>query len=330
MIDLLQTALLPILDVEVPIVQAPIGSAVTPDLVAAVSNTGGLGVIPGSWMSIENLRAFIQMVRSKTARPFAVNLCLEWEQERRLGCAIDEGIQAVSFFWGDPEPNLVATCKNADVKVLHTVGSATEALQAQDAGIDVVVAQSWEAGGHVRSAVGAMALIPAIADVVDIPVIAAGGISDGRGLAAAIMLGASGIWMGTRFLLSDESDTHADYQQALLAACESDTTMSQVFEVGWPNADHRTLTNSTVRQSQNIPLASRPDRDEIIGNKSNGSAIKLYSDDTPTKGDFADVERMALYAGQSVGGIHKIQPAAEIVEQVTAEARQLLARSSSA
>lgn len=132
--------------------------------------------------------------------------------------------------------------------MLHTVSTAAEAGQAVDCGVDVVIAQGWEAGGHVRGKVATMPLVPAVVDVVgSVPVFAAGGIADGRGLAAALSLGASGAWIGTRFLASNEVAIHPHYRERLLQATEDDTTyLDELFDIGWPKARHRVLRNSTV------------------------------------------------------------------------------------
>ena len=132
---------------------------------------------------------------------------------------------------------------------MHTVGSAADAKRAIDAGVDIVVAQGWEAGGHVRGTVATMPLIPAVVDAVSpAPVVAAGGIADGRGLAAALALGAAGAWIGTRFLASNEASIHPRYRERILQANEADTIyLEDLFDVRWPNAPHRTLRNQIVQ-----------------------------------------------------------------------------------
>ena len=150
---------------------------------------------------------------SPTSKPFAVNLVLDWDPAERLAIALHEGVRIVSFFWGDPAP-WVEQVHAAGGIVLHTVASAEEARRAADAGVDAVVAQGWEAGGHVWGQVSTLALVPRVVDAVaPLPVVAAGGIADGRGLAAVLALGAGAAWMGTRFLLAEEAATHPVYQE---------------------------------------------------------------------------------------------------------------------
>lgn len=162
------------LGIEVPIIQAPLGGVGGPALAAAVSNAGGLGTLPLWGADIEALRQQVRETRALTAKPFAVNLNLDFPQEERLDACLQEGVPVISFFWRDPSA-LVARAKSAGAIVLHTVSTAAEARHAVECGVDVVIAQGWEAGGHVRGMVATMPLIPAVVDAVGpIPVIAAG------------------------------------------------------------------------------------------------------------------------------------------------------------
>src|ERR1700757_4284799 len=209
--------------VELPIIQAPMGGAAGPALAAAVSNAGGLGMLVPWRADLDTVRRQIREIRALTARPFGVNLNLEFPQQERLEVCLEERVPVISFFWRDPGA-LVQRAKAAGATVLHTVASAEDARRAVDAGVDIVVAQGWEAGGHVRGTVASLPLVPAVVDAVgDRPVVAAGGIADGRGMAAALALGAAGVWIGTRFLASEEVSIHPEYQRRILAASENDT-----------------------------------------------------------------------------------------------------------
>ena len=211
------------LKIELPIVQAAMGGASCPALAAAVSNAGGLGMLALSWSSADDMRREIRETRELTGRPFGVNLVLEWPQADRLAVCLEEGVAVISFFWGQAGP-LTEIAHRGGAKVLHTIASADAARRAVDDGADIIVAQGWEAGGHVHGKVATMALVPTVVDrVPGTPVIAAGGIADGRGLAAAMALGASGAWIGTRFLASPEAAIHSRYRDLLLAAKETDT-----------------------------------------------------------------------------------------------------------
>jgi NAD(P)H-dependent flavin oxidoreductase YrpB (nitropropane dioxygenase family) len=179
--DRLETSLTRLLGIDVPIIQAPIGSAATPELAAAISNGGGLGMLSITWMSPEAARDAVRRTRELTPLPFGVNLVLEWSPEEKVEIALDEGVSVVSFFWGDPS-RYVGRVHEAKALVLHSVGSVAEARAARDAGVDAVVAQGWEAGGHVRGDVPTMVLVPRVAsEGAPLPVVAAGGIGDGRG-----------------------------------------------------------------------------------------------------------------------------------------------------
>ncbi len=325
----LKTPLTDLLDITAPVVQAPISDLVRPQLVAAVSNAGGLGVHPFSGSEPATLDGIIAETRALTAKPFAVNLALYLDQDERLGVCLDAGVALVSFFWGDSSP-LVGRVHAAGAKAMQTVASADETKRAVDAGVDVIVAQGWEAGGHVRSEVGSMALIPAVVDAAgDVPVIAAGGIADGRGLAAALMLGAAGVWMGTRFVASREAVTHPGYLDRLVEARENETEIGTLFDLDWPDAPHRTLRNSTIeawRAAGSPPSGARPGEGEPVAAHADGSPILRYESEPPANDMTGDWEAMTLFAGQGVALVGDVKPAADIVADTVAEARRLLAR----
>lgn len=234
-----------LLGIDIPIAQAPIGGLTTPALAAAVSNAGGLGTLSGTWRDPQRLRSLIAATQRLTTRPFAVNLVLVWEPDERLGICLEAGVRVISLSFGDPTP-YVRRSHDAGAIVCQMVGSAAEARRAVDAGVDLIVAQGWEAGGHIGGEISTLALTPVVVDTVaPTPVLAAGGIVDGRGLAAALVLGAAGAWMGTRFLLSDEADIHTTYQARIAAARETDAIFTGVFDGGWTTHPMRALRNST-------------------------------------------------------------------------------------
>ncbi|HVE97582.1 MAG TPA: nitronate monooxygenase [Mycobacteriales bacterium] len=317
------------LGMTLPVVQAPIGSAATPALAAAVSNAGGLGSLALSWTPVEACAARVRAATALTDRPFATNVVLAWPQEERVRACLDAGVRVVSTSWGDPAP-CTALIHRAGALHVHMVASAEEARRAADAGVDAVVAQGWEAGGHVAGQVSTLALVPAVVDAVSpVPVLAAGGITDGRGVAAALVLGAAAAWVGTRFLLAAEADVHPEYRARLIAASETDTVYGGLFDGGWPDAPHRTLRNSTTRawQEAGSPApGARPGEGDVVARRGDaGAEIRRYSDDLPLSRDVGDVEAMALYAGQGVGLVRRTAPAAEIALELAHEARQVLA-----
>ena len=188
---------------------------------------------------------------------------------------------------------------------MHTVGSAEEARRAVGCGVDIIVAQGWEAGGHVWGCVATLPLVPAVVDAVaPIPVIAAGGIGDARGVAAVLALGAQAAWVGTRFLLADEMPIHEEYRRLLIAAGETDAEWyANLYEVGWPNAPHRALHNSTAErwEAAGRPApGSRPGEGEVIAHLASDDAILRYSPAPPMVGTTGEIEALSLWAGQSV------------------------------
>jgi len=313
--------------IALPIVQAPVGGITTPALAAAVSEAGGLGMLSITWRDPQTLRTLLRDTRARTTRPFAVNLVLEWDPAERLAIALEEGVRIVSFLWGDPAP-WVDQVHAAGGLVLHTVASAEEARRVADAGVDAVVAQGWEAGGHVWGEVSTLALVPRVVDAVaPLPVVAAGGIADGRGLAAVLALGAGAAWMGTRFLLAEEAATHPVYRESVIAADETATAYSSLFNVGWPDAPLRTLRNSTWeawRAAGEPPPGVRPSEGDVVATGEDGRDITRYDNDAPVTGASGDIAAMCLYAGQGVGLAQRTQPAAEIVREVAEEAARVL------
>ena len=315
----MRTPVCELLGIEQPIVQAPVGSAAVPRLAAAVSNAGALGMVALSWAA--DAATVIGETAALTGRPFGGNLVLEWDQHRRLDQALEAGLRIVSLTWGDPAP-YVGRVHDAGALVLHTVGSAEEARRAVTCGVDVIVAQGWEAGGHVWGSVATLPLVPAVVDAVaPVPVIAAGGIGDGRGVAAVLALGAQAAWLGTRFLLAEEAPVHADYRRALIAAAETEAHWyADLYQVGWPDAPHRAIANSTAASwaAAGRPApGGRPGEGEQIGWEPSGEAIVRYSSALPLEGTTGDIAALSLWAGQSVALANRIQPAADIVAELT-------------
>ena len=319
-----------LLGIEVPVVLAPMGGAVGPDLAAAVCNAGGLGTLPLWSRDIPTLTDTVKATRALTDKPFAVNLNMQFPQEERLEACLEEGVPVISFFWDDPG-SLIRKAKDAGAIVMHSVGHAEEARKAVDDGVDIIVAQGWEAGGHVRGTVATMPLIPAVVDAVgDVPVVAAGGIADGRGLAAAMALGASGGWIGTRFLASHEATIHPDYRARLLASSENDTVyLEDLFDGGWPAAPHRALRNSTINAWEaagHPPVGQRAGAEDVILRYTTRPDVLRYDSHTPGPDAQGDIEPGSLWVGQSVGTVNRAQPAADILREIVEDAKAVMAR----
>ncbi len=305
-----------LLGIDHPIVEAPLSA--DPRLPAAVSNAGGLGSLGLSWS--DDAGEVVRATAALTDRPIGGNFVLNADQHRRVDQALSAGLRIVSFIFGDPQ-SYVDSVHDAGGLVLHTVGSAEEARRAVGSGVDIIVAQGWEAGGHVWGGVATLPLVPAVVDAVaPVPVIAAGGIGDARGVAAVLALGAQAAWLGTRFLLADEMPIHEEYRRHLIAASETDAEWyPDLYDVGWPDAPHRALHNSTAEMWEAAgrpPLGRRPDDGEVIAHFASGDPILRYSPAPPMVGTTGEIEALSLWAGQSVALARQSQPAAEIVAEL--------------
>ncbi|MCW8087922.1 NAD(P)H-dependent flavin oxidoreductase [Sabulicella glaciei] len=327
-----RTVLTERLGIALPIVQAGLGPAGRPPLAASVSAAGALGMLSGlGALSPASIRREIREVRARTDRPFGVNLLLNAPPDAlqpRLAACLEEGVSAVSFFWGDPAPHVEA-CHRAGAVVLACVGSVGEARLAAAAGVDVVAAQGWEAGGHVRGEVSTLALVPRVVDAVaPLPVLAAGGIADGRGLAAALTLGAAGAYVGTALLLAEEASVHPHYRARLLAATEADTAHTRLFDGGFGSAPHRVLRNSTLaawEAAGRPPPGQRPGEGQVVATSPRGP-IPRYRATVASLDVEGDVEAMPLWAGQGVGLATRVRPAAEILADMASCAEATLRR----
>ena len=325
----MRTPLCDALGIRHPIVSAPMGPDLAgPELVAAVSEAGGLGVLQAQFAPPAELRAQIREIRARTAKPFGVSAILHFPAEPIVATCLEERVPVLWLFWGDPAP-FVARAHAVGTKVFHQVGSVAEAASAARAGVDVVVAQGCEAGGHVRGDVSTLVLVPRVVDAIaPTPVIASGGIADARGLVAVLALGAQAGVLGTRFLASEESRAHPRYKQRLLEASEEDTALTTLFGVGWPNAPHRALRTPFVearRGDEARGQVGRPD-DPVVGRTVvAGRSVELreYVCFPPNREATGDVESMGMLAGQCVGAIDAIKPAGQLVREIAEEAERL-------
>jgi NAD(P)H-dependent flavin oxidoreductase YrpB (nitropropane dioxygenase family) len=313
-----RTELCDLLGITHPVVQAPVGEAAGPNLAAAVSEAGALGMLSLSWRN--DVAAVVRDTAALSGRPFGGNLVLAWDQHARLDAALEAGLRIASLTWGDPTA-YVARAHDAGALVMHTVGTAEEARRAVAAGVDVVVAQGWEAGGHVWGAIATLPLVPAVVDAVaPVPVIAAGGIGDARGVAAVLALGAQAAWLGTRFLLAREAPVHPEYRRCLRDAAETDAQWYRdLYDVEWPDAPHRALKNSTAAawEAAGRPApGDRPGEGETIARAPDGESVVRYSSTTALEGMTGDISGLSLWAGQSVALANRTQTAAEIVAEL--------------
>ena len=316
--------------IEHPVVLAPMAGVVTDALVAAVSNAGGLGLAPLWHVNADELRKSVRNIKQLTDKPFGVNLNMEFPSLEHLDACLEEGVEIISLFWQVPG-EFLAHAQSGGAKVIYSAGDAADAKVVANLGADAICAQGWEAGGHVRGNVGSMALVPAIVDAVgDVPVIAAGGIADGRGLAAALSLGASAVWVGTRFLAAVEANIHPDYLSHLLASSENDTAhFENLFDIGWPDAPHRALKNSTSKMWENAgrpDFGQRPGEGDVVASSAIGGDVLRYQSKSPSADLIGSVEATSMWAGQGVSMVKKVQPAHDIVRDIVDGAKVALER----
>jgi nitronate monooxygenase len=326
----MKTVLCRQLGIEHPIICAPMGPDMTgPEIVAAVSNAGGLGILQAQLCAPPQFRDEIRRVRELTDRPFGVNLLLQFPVEDQVAVCLEERVPVLSLFWGDPSP-YVEGAHQAGTTVFCQVGTVEEARRAADAGVDVIIAQGVEAGGHVAGEISTLALVPRVVDAVaPRPVAAAGGIADARGLVAILALGAQAAVMGTRFLASEESRAHPYYKQKLLEANEGDTVRTTLFGHGWPHAPHRTLRTPFVQQwlgNEARGQESRPDEPQVGTTVIGGTAMPVlrFMGFPPNRDANGDLDAMDLLAGQSVGLVDQIKGAGDIVRDLMNEAAEII------
>ena len=329
---MLQTTLARELGIRLPIFSVGMSWLAGPELAAAVSNAGGCGVVGMAGMTGEEVRARIRKTRALTDKPFGVNVILARLQEGQIEACLDDGVPLIVLFWGDPKP-YVAEAHRQTAKVFLQVGSVAEAKAAVDAGVDGIIAQGVEAGGHVKGTTSLSTLLPTVVEAVQpVPVIAAGGVANGRGLVAALSLGAQGVSVGTRFLCSEEAFAARAYKEKIVQSAAEDTVYTELFNIGW-DAPHRVLRNRAVIewQAAGCPASGeRPGDGSVIGTAVRGGAVaelqKYAANSYPTLGFEGDVEDAVLYAGESCSLIDDIKPAAEIVRDFEREA-EAIARS---
>ncbi len=309
-----RTPICDLFGIDVPIFLAGMGQVAYADVCAAVSDAGGFGTLGMVGASPDGIREEMRRVKALTKKPFGVDLlqALPDQVEAAIDVIIEEGAAAFIAGLGIPGP-VIGRCHAGGVKVISMCGTVDHARKAEQAGCDVVVAQGTEAGGHTGK-VAAMALIPQTVDAVRIPVLGAGSIVDGRGLVAALALGAQGVWMGTRFIATTEARAAAQFKQRIVAARGSDTTVTRCYS-GKPM---RVITNPYVEERERQPEAIKRFPEQLI--RSAVAGVINYVDDAAT-----DPERTCMPAGQGIGAITDIVPAGEVVRRVMREAETVAA-----
>jgi nitronate monooxygenase/enoyl-[acyl-carrier protein] reductase II len=319
---MVRTQLCARLGIEVPVIQAGMGPFTAAELVAAVCNAGGLGSLGAASRSVEDLERQLARIRALTERPFAVNHLVPSLNEEAFALTLQARPAVISLALGDPGP-LVERAHAVGSLVMQQVHTVQQARRAAEAGVDVLVAQGGEAGGF-GGVVGALTLVPQVVEAVHpLPVVAAGGIADGRGLAAALMLGAQGINIGTRFLASVEAPIPESWKQAILAAQSEDAVKVDVWNDIIPLPG--TAGYGTVPRALRTPFIEQwqARREEAR------SQAERLQEEVVAALQAGRLAELVPFAGQTAGAIADVLPAAEIVRRLVADAKEALGRAAS-
>ena len=314
---MLRTPLCDLLGIEHPIINAPMAGPAQAELAAAVSQAGGLGLIGGSSGDADWLRGQIRAARKRTARPFGVGFISSSPGvDALVRVALEERVAVVAHSFADPSP-YVAAAHAAGAKVLAQVQSLEQAQRAARAGVDALAAQGLEAGGHTGTRSSTLTLLPAVLDAVgDLPVVAAGGVADGRGLAAVLLMGAAGAWMGTRFAASAESAGSAWGKARIVAAGPDDTVLTKVYD---------TVSAAPFPEGIADRVLANEFTDAWQGREAELARERAAWRERLAAAAAAEDARLApVRAGSGAGLVHGIEPASEIVRRTVAEAERLL------
>jgi NAD(P)H-dependent flavin oxidoreductase YrpB (nitropropane dioxygenase family) len=325
---MLRTRFTDLVGCTVPIQQAGMGGLATPTLAKAVADASGLGTVSLYDAPVDLAAGILDDLAERTPGVFGGNIILRFvepDRRRELVAITAERSRVVDFFYSAPDPELIAIVHAQGALASWQVGSREEAIAAGEAGCDFIIAQGIEAGGHVRGQTSLLALLDEVLEAVDVPVLAAGGIGSGRSLAAVLAAGADGARIGTRFVAAEEAGAHPEYVRALIAARPGDTVYTDAFRIGWPEeeAPHRVLRSSVE--------ASRAHDGDVIGegiSPYTGERYPIHRFECDAVRDTftGAIEAMSLWAGESVSGVRRVQPAAEIIHELVEEAERLLRR----
>ena len=313
----IRTPICDLLGIEHPILLAGMGGVSYAELCAAVSNAGGLGTLGMAGRSPDFIKEEMKKVRALTDKPFGVDLLAAVPEslERTADIIIEGGAKAFISGLGVPPPHLVKKFHDAGLKVMNVSGTVRHARSAEAGNLDAVVAQGTEAGGHTGRVAG-LALIPQVVDAVKIPVIAAGSIVDGRGLAAALALGAQGVWMGTRFIASIEAHAGGMYKQVIVDADDEDTIITRSYS-GKPMRVHK---NEWVSDWESRPKDIQPFPMQAMTSSQAGVMGGIGG-----QIEGLDIKRSAFAMGQGSGAIRDVKSSREIIHEMIAEAEAVIA-----
>ena len=327
----LATPLCRLLGCDYPVLQAGMGGVARAELVSAVTEAGGYGFLGMVRETPELVAREIDAVRKRTGKPFGVNLIPAATDPdlfaAELAVCLDKAVHSTCFFW-DVDSDAVARAKAAGCRVLYQVGTIEDAVAAEKAGADAIIAQGVEAGGHVRGQVSSLVLVPQVVRAVSLPVVASGGFASGESLIAALALGAQGIHCGTAFLATKEAFAHDFHKDRILAARSEDTVHTDAFAINWPaGSPVRVIANSITETLGPILFGYGPEhfRHEVIA-RDGDQPIYRFSTDSPLKSTTGELEALALFAGQIAGMIDSAPGAATRVAEIVSTAVAALAR----
>lgn len=304
-----------------PIQVAPMGAVTSPELIGAAFAAGAHAVVGATGLPPEALEARLDAAEARAGRRVAVNFLVPFVNEELVAIAARRATM-LDFYHAAPDRLLVDAAHSHGVQCAWQVTSLDEAVAARECGCDLVIVHGREAGGRNPKGIGLIALLQQVLEALpDVPVLAAGGIATGRGLAAALAAGADGARVGTRFVAAAESGAHPVYVRALLAASGEDTVLTDAFSAGWPDGP------ATARVLRHCVDRAKAHPDELVGHMSVGShevPIPLFSPPPPVTSMTGVIEAMPLYAGEGAGLVRSVQPAWAIIEEMVTDAERLL------
>jgi NAD(P)H-dependent flavin oxidoreductase YrpB (nitropropane dioxygenase family) len=314
----IKTAFTEMLGIAHPIALAGMAGLTSPELVAAVSNAGGLGILGASSYEGPAIHEQVGAVREKTNLPFGINLLLHGADDEQMRAVLEARPSVLSTAWPRDDQDLAAIFESAHergIKVLHMVPTAADAAKAAAAGADMIIAQGTDGGGHI-GLMGTTVIVPLVArEVAPTPVLAAGGIADGRGLAAMLALGAAGVLVGTRFLATNESPLHEAFKKLIVESDGTDTIVTDLADVmlgtDWPGAVERIARNRVVERWLGRSNELRRRRDEVLLAMSQARLA-------------GDAEEAIVYFGQSAALVREVVPAGQVVAEMVREAESIL------
>lgn len=316
-------ALMSLFGLEYPIFQAPHGSSSTGvDLAAAVSNAGAMGAVALTGSTPQAASQLVASLLTQTKRPFLINYILSYNPAS-LRVALDAGSPIVQFSWGLPTSAMTSAVRSAGAKMGVQVVNREGARMALDLGADYLVCQGTEAGGHVQSSTPLYELLPKVLEEArNTPVLAAGGIGSGQRIRTALLAGASGAVLGTRFVATQESRAHLDYKSAILKARAGDTALTLCFQDGGPPKIHRALRNDTLTRWESAgcpPVGQRPGEGDALATRPDGTQVLRYNGASPSRELTGAITELAMFAGLGVDDVKDVPPARDLVIRLWSE-----------